>query len=59
MGDLKASVRSVSLLIFYLRRVLIQDYRSYDTLSLTSDVNVHWKAGEGIFKFSGSYGKGR
>jgi hypothetical protein len=30
---------------------------SYATLTLSSDVNVHWKADEGTFKFSGSYGK--
>ncbi|KAF8076719.1 hypothetical protein FPV67DRAFT_1406546 [Lyophyllum atratum] len=30
----------------------------YDTLKITStDVNIHWKAAEGTFKCSGSYGK--
>ncbi|KDR84064.1 hypothetical protein GALMADRAFT_236702 [Galerina marginata CBS 339.88] len=29
----------------------------YDTLRLTSEVNIHWKPSEGTFKFSGSYGK--
>ncbi|KAF8969374.1 hypothetical protein BDZ97DRAFT_239287 [Flammula alnicola] len=29
----------------------------YDTLRLTSDVNIHWKSAEGTFKFSGTYGK--
>ncbi|RDB19942.1 hypothetical protein Hypma_012854 [Hypsizygus marmoreus] len=29
----------------------------YDTLSLSSDVNIHWKPAEGTFKCSGSYGK--
>ncbi|PPQ68301.1 hypothetical protein CVT25_001389 [Psilocybe cyanescens] len=29
----------------------------YDTLRLTTDVNIHWKPSDGTFKFSGSYGK--
>ncbi|KAG6910150.1 hypothetical protein DXG01_012909 [Tephrocybe rancida] len=29
----------------------------YDTLRITSDINVSWKAAEGTFKCTGSYGK--
>lgn len=29
----------------------------YDTLYITSDINVKWNASTGEFKFSGSYGK--
>ena len=32
-------------------------WKIYDVLRLTSDVNIQWKLDQGTFKFSGFYGK--
>lgn len=37
--------------------ILRDDFGSYDTLFLSSDVNIHGKPDEGTFKFSGAYRK--
>jgi hypothetical protein len=57
IGVIEASVRCVGTLCPSRMAIDACTSCSYDTLRLTSDINVRWSLDEGTFKFSGSYGK--
>lgn len=56
IGDLDVGIRYCDTTHFPCSTYSILCF-SYDTLRLTSDVNIHWKPTDGTFKFSGTYGK--
>lgn len=57
VGYIDKSVRYVYFSTVQLDFILIYGICSYDTLRVTSDVNVRWNPETGEFKVSGSYGR--